>query len=105
MTLAEEIVQTVDAPNYRGQRLRHRNLAAGGDVGFAVHLVGAHRRLERLFHLARGAAELDDSLALGDVLHRETLFREPSRYLLDVVLIHAEGIAKLFRRHPLMIVK
>ena len=63
-----------------------------------------HRGLESLFHLARGSAELNDPLALGNVFYGEALVREPILYLLDVIFVGAEGVTKFFRRDPLMIV-
>ena len=55
--------------------------------------------------LARGGAESDPVLRAGDLIDGEPPGFEPGCQVADVVPAHAEAVAVLFRREPVVIVR
>ena len=69
----------------------------------AVQLITVHGGVERVFHLAGGAAEFDAAPARGDLVHLKTLRLEPPDDGVEILLGGTEPLAEPQRGQPGMI--
>ena len=98
----EEVVEGGDSGDHRLEGGRDRDVGAVRNVRLTFERVAVHLGLEGALHLARGSAELDEALALRDLVDREALLTEPARDLRHVGVRDAELRAEILGGQPLV---
>jgi hypothetical protein len=69
-------------------------------VFFPAYEVGVNSRVKGVFHLTRGAAELDGHPALPQAVHAKTVGLEPASNLLKIASGNAKLHAEFSGRKP-----
>ena len=100
LRLRMEVVEGAEAGDDRGQGSRNVGIAGVGVMALPVDSIAMDLRVERLRHLACGAAEVYKEPSRGDVVHRKSMLRKPLGNLPEVAGRRPELFAELLRRKP-----